>query len=55
MFPHFDRPLTCTDVVFAATGHSPFEAGDIPAVFHRVLNDDPDLSVFEGPLRDCRS
>jgi serine/threonine protein kinase len=38
-------------MVFAATGRSPFEAGSIPAVFNRVLNEHPDLSVFEEPLR----
>jgi predicted Ser/Thr protein kinase len=41
----------CT-VVYAATGHSPFDGGYIPAIINRVLNDDPDLGVLDGPLRE---
>ncbi|GII52514.1 hypothetical protein Pth03_09030 [Planotetraspora thailandica] len=40
-------------MVFAATGTPAFGADTVPAVFHRILNDEPDLSTLdEGPLRD---
>ncbi|WP_405394309.1 hypothetical protein [Microbispora hainanensis] len=38
-------------VVFAATGHRPFEAGSPAAVVTRVLHGEPDLSALEEPLR----
>jgi hypothetical protein len=36
---------------YAATGRSLFRADSIPAVMHRVLNAEPDLSGIGGPLR----
>ncbi|MFD0657361.1 serine/threonine-protein kinase [Thermocatellispora tengchongensis] len=38
-------------MVFAATGHSPFDAGTIPAVLHRVVTHEADLSALPEPLR----
>lgn len=38
-------------VVFAATGHRPFEAGSPATVITRVLHGEPDLSALEEPLR----
>ncbi|MFI6484182.1 protein kinase [Nonomuraea sp. NPDC050663] len=44
-------------IAFAATGSSLFSAANIPAVMHRVLTAEPDLSDVERPLRsvltDC--
>jgi predicted Ser/Thr protein kinase len=39
-------------MVFAATGQSPFEADTLPVIINRILNDEPDLSALQGPLRD---
>ena len=39
-------------LVFAATGHGPFDADDLPAVIGRILSQPPDLSPLTGPLRD---
>ncbi|GII78632.1 hypothetical protein Sru01_36140 [Sphaerisporangium rufum] len=39
-------------MVFAATGRPAFGSDSIPAVINRVLNEQPDLSSLEGPLRD---
>ncbi|MEU7742553.1 serine/threonine-protein kinase [Nonomuraea sp. NPDC049158] len=38
-------------MVFAATGRSPFGADTVPAVLHRVLHHDPDLSALPPRLR----
>ncbi|MEV0385631.1 serine/threonine-protein kinase [Nonomuraea sp. NPDC050643] len=38
-------------MVYAATGHSPYEAGTLPAVLYRVLHEQPDLGVLPGHLR----
>jgi eukaryotic-like serine/threonine-protein kinase len=38
-------------MVFAATGDAPFGADSLPAVFHRIMNVQPDLSRIEEPLR----
>lgn len=38
-------------MVFAATGRPPFEGGSIPAVLHRVLSGEPDLSGVPENLR----
>ncbi|SEG95922.1 Serine/threonine protein kinase [Nonomuraea solani] len=38
-------------MVYAATGHSPFEAGTLPAILYRVLNEPPDLGLLPGHLR----
>ncbi|MFG1966125.1 serine/threonine-protein kinase [Nonomuraea sp. NPDC049028] len=38
-------------MVYAATGRSPFEAGSLPAVLYRVLNEPPDLGSLPGHLR----
>ncbi|WP_433509673.1 serine/threonine protein kinase [Nonomuraea sp. CA-143628] len=38
-------------MVFAATGRSPFGADTVPAVLHRVLHADPDLSELPPRLR----
>ncbi|MDT0308902.1 serine/threonine-protein kinase [Streptomyces sp. DSM 44917] len=47
-------------VAFAATGHSPFEAGGPPggdplAVAYRVVHEDPELGDVPEPLRDLVS
>ncbi|GGO71255.1 serine/threonine protein kinase [Nonomuraea cavernae] len=39
-------------MVFAATGRSPFGADTVPAVLHRVLHTEPDLSSLPPRLRD---
>ncbi|MEV0595469.1 serine/threonine protein kinase [Nonomuraea cavernae] len=39
-------------MVFAATGRSPFGADTVPAVLHRVLHAEPDLSSLPPRLRD---
>ncbi|WP_433334553.1 WD40 repeat domain-containing serine/threonine protein kinase [Spirillospora sp. CA-294931] len=38
-------------LAYAATGHGPFDATSIPAIVHRVLNEEPDLSGLSGDLR----
>ena len=38
-------------VMFAATGHSPFEGPSLGAIMHRVLAVDPELPDLPGPLR----
>ncbi|MFI6598404.1 serine/threonine-protein kinase [Nonomuraea sp. NPDC050536] len=38
-------------IVYAATGASPFGADTVPAVLHRVLHFDPDLSALPPRLR----
>jgi hypothetical protein len=40
-----------TTLVFAATGEPPFGRDSIPAVLHRVLDHEPDLSAVPGALR----
>jgi serine/threonine protein kinase len=39
-------------MVFAATGMLPFGDGSIANVMYRILNEGPDLSGLNGPLRD---
>ncbi|WP_344056704.1 serine/threonine-protein kinase, partial [Microbispora corallina] len=39
-------------VAFAATGRPPFGSDAIPAIIHRILNQEPDLDGVEPPLRD---
>ncbi|MET8989676.1 protein kinase [Nonomuraea wenchangensis] len=39
-------------MVYAGTGVSPFGADTVPAVLHRVLHAEPDLSVLPGRLRE---
>jgi len=39
-------------LVFAATGHGPFDADELPAVIGRILSEPPDLTPLTGPLRD---
>ncbi|GAA2093791.1 bifunctional serine/threonine-protein kinase/ABC transporter substrate-binding protein [Actinomadura alba] len=39
-------------MVFAATGDAPFGSDTIPAVMHRIINLNPDLSVLPEPLRE---
>jgi serine/threonine protein kinase len=39
-------------LIYAATGHGPFDALTIPAVITRILTDLPDLDPLTGPLRD---
>ena len=39
-------------LVFAATGHGPFDADELPAVIGRILSEPPDLSPLTGSLRD---
>ncbi|MFI6504467.1 WD40 repeat domain-containing serine/threonine protein kinase [Nonomuraea typhae] len=38
-------------LAYAAVGRSLFEASSIPAIVHRVLHDEPDLSALPGPVR----
>jgi hypothetical protein len=38
-------------MVFAATGHSPFEGDTLPVIINRILNSEPDLSRLSHPLR----
>ncbi|GII01884.1 WD40 repeat domain-containing serine/threonine protein kinase [Planobispora takensis] len=38
-------------VLFAATGHSPFEADSVGAVMHRVLTREPSVDMLPEPLR----
>ncbi|WP_449061971.1 serine/threonine-protein kinase [Planomonospora algeriensis] len=38
-------------VLFAATGRSPFEAGSVGAILHRVLTGEPSTDVLPEPLR----
>ncbi|GLW06707.1 hypothetical protein Misp01_18370 [Microtetraspora sp. NBRC 13810] len=39
-------------IVYAATGHAPFGADNVPAVLHRIVNAHPDLSALPPRLRD---
>jgi serine/threonine protein kinase len=39
-------------LVFAATGHGPFDAGTIPAIVHRIISQPPDLAGIPDGLRD---
>ncbi|SDQ84974.1 WD40 repeat domain-containing serine/threonine protein kinase [Thermostaphylospora chromogena] len=39
-------------MIFAASGNAPFGTDTLPAVINRVLNDEPDLSVLDGTLRE---
>ncbi|SDH88432.1 WD40 repeat domain-containing serine/threonine protein kinase [Nonomuraea jiangxiensis] len=39
-------------MVFAACGRAPFGSDTMPAVINRVLNQQPDLDVLDGQLRD---
>jgi serine/threonine protein kinase len=39
-------------MVFAATGHSPFEAETLPVIINRILNEQPDLSGLTGTMRE---
>jgi WD40 repeat protein len=50
--PRSDVFALGTVLVYAATGHSPFEAPTIMAVIHRILNDPPGLDPLTGDLRD---
>ncbi len=39
-------------LAYAATGRGPFDATSIPAIVHRVLHDEPDLSALPHDLRN---
>lgn len=39
-------------LVFAATGSPAFGTDSIPAIMHRILHEQPDLSMFAAPLCD---
>jgi serine/threonine protein kinase len=39
-------------MVFAATGHSPFEAQTLPVIINRILNEEPDLTRLTGIMRE---
>ena len=39
-------------LVFAATGHGPFEADSLPAITHRILSQPPDLTGLPEALHD---
>ncbi|MEO3812379.1 protein kinase [Sphaerisporangium sp. B11E5] len=38
-------------MIFAATGDAPFGSDSLPAVFHRIMSIEPDLTALEEPLR----
>ena len=38
-------------VAYAATGQSPFGAGEVHAILYRVVHDDPDIAAVPEPLR----
>ncbi|MBO2446738.1 MFS transporter [Actinomadura barringtoniae] len=48
--PHTDIFAWAATVLYAATGRSPFGNDTIPAVMHRVLHADPDLSALPQQL-----
>jgi eukaryotic-like serine/threonine-protein kinase len=50
--PASDVFAWAASMVFAATGVSPFGAGTVPAVLHRVLYAEPDLSALPPRLRE---
>jgi serine/threonine protein kinase/WD40 repeat protein len=39
-------------LVFAATGHGPFDAETLPAITHRIFSQPPDLAGLPGSLSD---
>ncbi|MFC0040629.1 WD40 repeat domain-containing serine/threonine protein kinase [Actinomadura rayongensis] len=39
-------------LAYAALGHGPFDATSIPAIVHRVLHEEPDLSALPADLRN---
>ncbi|MEV4016328.1 serine/threonine-protein kinase [Nonomuraea angiospora] len=49
--PASDVFAWASSMLFAATGTSPFGADTVPAVLHRVLNAEPDLSPLPPRLR----
>ncbi|MEV0622752.1 protein kinase [Nonomuraea sp. NPDC050404] len=50
--PASDVFAWAASMVFAASGISPFGADTVPAVLHRVLHAEPDLSVLPPRLRE---
>ncbi|KAB2341777.1 bifunctional serine/threonine protein kinase/MFS transporter [Actinomadura rudentiformis] len=48
--PHTDVFAWGATLVFAATGRTPFGSDTIPAVMHRILHGEPDLSALPAPL-----
>jgi len=42
-------------LTYAATGHVPFGAEDLPAIIARILTEEPDLTPLTGDLRDIIS
>ncbi|WP_424886953.1 protein kinase domain-containing protein [Streptomyces sp. XH2] len=40
-------------LAYAATGRGPFDAGTIPAIVHRILNEAPELGEVPGALRNA--
>ncbi|MCW2902929.1 MAG: hypothetical protein JWO67_5194 [Streptosporangiaceae bacterium] len=42
-------------MMFAATGDSPFGSDSIPAVMHRIMHLDPDVSILPEPLKELVS
>jgi ABC-type branched-subunit amino acid transport system substrate-binding protein len=50
--PAADMFAWASTMMFAATGDSPFGSDSIPAVMHRIMHLDPDLSVLPEPLRE---
>ncbi|MET8157114.1 protein kinase [Sphaerisporangium sp. NPDC005289] len=49
--PAVDVFAWAVTIVFAATGRPAFGADSIPAVINRILNEEPDLTALDGPLR----
>ncbi len=49
--PPADLFAWASATVFAATGHAPFEADTPAAAMNRILNEEPDLSALDDPLR----
>ncbi|GAA1657880.1 serine/threonine-protein kinase [Nonomuraea maheshkhaliensis] len=50
--PASDVFAWAASMVYAASGTSPFGAGTVPAVLHRVLHAEPDLSPLPARLRE---
>ncbi|NUT10001.1 MAG: protein kinase [Nonomuraea sp.] len=50
--PAADMFSWASAMVYAASGRAPFGSDTMPAVINRVLNQQPDLGVLDGALRD---
>ncbi|MFI7698400.1 protein kinase [Nonomuraea sp. NPDC049480] len=50
--PAADMFAWASAMVFAASGRAPFGSDTMPAVINRVLNQQPDIGVLDGTLRE---